>query len=219
MKTALLILALVSISWIGSAQLVPSTIPKTREVVLNAGDTIQKIHIFIANPSFKPNKRYFYSWYQKQRVLHTQGAWSGKLLEGRYEAFYPNHNLLEQGMYSRGYRAGMWKKWYPDGTLQEQTLWKHGLLHGTYQRFDANGQLIEQSHYRNGQLHGIQTTYTNGDPQKVRYKKGTLVVEKTTPPKKQPKKKQEKKERPKKKREKKEKKAPKTSKKESKTTE
>lgn len=193
MKTLLITVLLGCITWISHAQFVPNTIPKTREIVLNSGDTIQKIHIFITNPSFKANKHYFYNWYQKQRVLRTQGSWSGKLLEGQYEAFYPNHNLLEQGLYSRGYRIGEWKKWYSDGTLQEQSAWKHGLLHGTYWRFAPDGQLIEQSRYRAGQLHGAQTTYTDGTPQKVRYKKGVLVVkkEKIAPPPKHPKKKKQ----------------------------
>lgn len=178
MKTSLIALLVGLTSWVSKAQLPLNAIPNTREIVLNASDTIKKIHIFIANPTFRTNPRYFYSWYQKQQILHTQGAWSGKLLEGQYESFYPNHNLLEQGTYHRGYRIGIWKKWFPDGVLQEEIRWKHGLRHGQYQRFDTAGQLIEKGTYRYNQLHGMQITYANEVPTKVRYRKGNLVVKK-----------------------------------------
>lgn len=178
MKIFLITLLVGLTSRISKAQLSMNTIPQTREIVLNSGDTIQKLHIFITNPNFKTKTRCFYSWYQNQRVLHTQGAWSGKLLEGQYEAFYPNHNLLEQGTYHRGYQVGTWKKWYPDGTLQEEMRWKHGLRHGQYQRFDATGQLIEKGIYCRDQLHGMQIIHVNGELTKVCYKKGELMVKK-----------------------------------------
>lgn len=160
------------------AQKLPNKIPTTREIVLNAADTIQKIRIFIANPKVKIEENKFYTWYQKQLILHTQGAWSGKLLQGKYESFYPNHNLLEQGIYEKGWKVGLWKRWYADGTLKEQVSWKKGVRHGSFETFDANGQLTQKGRYKNGQLHGPFSTFVDGKETKVKYRKDKIVVKK-----------------------------------------
>jgi len=195
------------------AQRFSDAIPETREIVLNSADTIKKIRIFIANPKVKIEGNKFYAWYQKQIVLHTQGAWSGKLLQGKYESFYPNHNLLEQGIYDKGWRIGLWKQWYADGTLKEQIIWKNGLKHGTFESFDVNGQLKEKRKYKNGQLHGYTLTFLDGEETRVKYRKGEVLEKKSrsktkkkikvkketkTPKKKQSKSKKKKKRKPKK---------------------
>ena len=106
---------------------------ETREIILNNADTLHKIRILIKNPVFSPNQKKVYAWYQKQTLLETRGSWSGKLLHGRYEAFYPNNNLLSQGKYQNGYRIGIWQKWYPDGEIQEKVQWEDGLKHGYFE--------------------------------------------------------------------------------------
>jgi hypothetical protein len=158
------------------AQKFSTTLPETREVVLNAADTIKKIRIFIANPKVKIEGSKFYAWYQKQIVLHTQGAWSGKLLQGKYESFYPNHNLLEQGIYEKGWKVGLWKQWYANGTLKEQVVWKKGLKHGVFEAFDVSGQLVEKGTYRNGFLQGHFSTFENGAETKVKYRKDKVII-------------------------------------------
>jgi hypothetical protein len=160
------------------AQKFSDAIPETREIVLNAADTIKKIRIFIANPKVKIEGNKFYAWYQKQIVLHTQGAWSGKLLQGKYESFYPNHNLLEQGIYEKGWKVGLWKQWYADGTLKEQVLWKKGLKHGLFEAFDSRGQLTEKGLYKNGQLQGHFSTFVDGVETKVKYRKDKVIIKK-----------------------------------------
>jgi len=163
-----------------NAQKFSDAIPETREIVLNAADTIKKIRIFIANPKVKIKSNRLYAWYQKQIVLHTQGAWSGKLLQGKYESFYPNHNLLEQGTYEKGWKVGLWNQWHADGTLKEQVVWKKGLKHGTFEAFDTRGQLIEKGRYKNGRLQGHFSTFANGAETKVKYRKNKIIVKKPT---------------------------------------
>ena len=161
-----------------NAQNFSKAIPETREIVLNSADTIKKIRIFIANPKIKIKSNKFYAWYQKHVVLHTQGAWSGKLLQGKYESFYPNHNLLEQGSYEKGWKVGNWKTWYADGALKEQVIWKKGLRHGTFEAFDLNGQFKEKGRYKNGRLHGRFLNFLNGEATKVKYRKGKIIIKK-----------------------------------------
>lgn len=178
MKTLFITLILFCVIPQINAQKFSDAVLETREIVLNSADTIKKIKIFIVNPKVKIEENKFYAWYQKQLVLHTQGAWSGKLLQGKYESFYPNHNLLEQGIYEKGWKVGLWKKWYSNGTLKEQILWKKGLKHGHLELFAPNGQLIEKRTYKKGLLHGYFSTFENGEETKIKYRKGKLIVKK-----------------------------------------
>jgi hypothetical protein len=180
MKSLFLIFVLLYFITSINAQKFSDAIPETREIVLNAADTIKKIRIFIANPKVKIEDNKFYAWYQKQIVLYTQGAWSGKLLQGKYESFYPNHNLLEQGIYEKGWKVGLWKTWYTDGALKEQVLWKKGLKQGAFEAFAPNGQLVEKGMYKKNLLHGPFSTFANGEESKVKYRKGKIVVKKPT---------------------------------------
>lgn len=157
---------------------IPSAIPETREVVLNTIDTIKKIRIFIVNPTMRAAPNKFYAWYQKQVVLQTQGSWSGKLLQGNYEAFYPNHSLLEQGNYEKGIKIGLWKKWYSNGRLQQQYNWVNGLRHGTFKTYDVNGNLIEKGQYKKGKLHGSLFKTVDQKTTKERYRNGKLLLKK-----------------------------------------
>jgi len=151
--------------------------PTTREVVLNQSDTIYRVQIFIENPKVKINKSKFYSWFYKETLLHTEGSWSGKLLQGKYEVYYPNNNLFIQGKYKKGWKVGIWKKWYPDGTLMEQKSWKKGLVHGNFTQHTPKGNLSMRGKYLKGQMHGFIYIYDEeGNEKKLRYKKGTLIL-------------------------------------------
>lgn len=151
---------------------------ETREMVINYDDTITRIHIFVANPTIKPDAEMVYTWYQKQTVLQTRGSWSGKLLHGKYETFYPNHNLLEQGYYENGHRVGAWSRWYADGEIAERINWKKGIQHGTFEQYDDKGNMTRRGKYRKGFVHGTVHNYVEGQLEKERYKKGKLQLPK-----------------------------------------
>ena len=65
----------------------------------------------------KPSK--FYYWFKAQHVRATQGASSGRLLHGKFEAFYPDKQLAQQGSYKKGLKHGKWQYWYPDGSFKK----------------------------------------------------------------------------------------------------
>jgi len=77
-----------------------------------------------SNPSVKSNL--FYYWYEANEIHSTQGGFSGKLLNGTYNEYYPNKNLKEQGGFKKGLKTGTWKSWNKDGTLAEITKWQKG---------------------------------------------------------------------------------------------
>jgi hypothetical protein len=156
---------------------------QTREMVINKDDTITRVRIFVENPAIKADQERIYTWCQKQVILETRGSWAGKLLHGRYETFYPNHNLLEQGEYRNGYKIGEWSKWYPNGEIAERINWKNGLATGCFERYDDNGNLVEQGKYKEGQIHGLFISYEGGKRMKAHYRNG-IIKEKSLPSKK-----------------------------------
>lgn len=181
----LLALAGLLLSLVSQAQMPRYKPAETREIILYTADTIHKIRIFIENPEIKRvDQQKRYTWYQKEHVLSTVGAWSGKLLHGQASAYYANDNLLEQGSYDQGWKTGLWRRWYPDGSLQMRMEWKKGEPHGEFAKYDANGQLLQKGTFRKGQLHGkvlerknnqlTTTTYKKGKPQKNNTSKGEL---------------------------------------------
>ena len=152
--------------------------PLTREIIISRQDTITRVYIFVENPIFQPKKKRRYSWYQKQSVLNTRGAWSGKLLHGKYEVFYPNHNLLEQGVYHKGLRVGDWITWYASGEKKESIAWKQGQKHGVFERYNEEGEVIEKGKYCHNKRHGIVLVYEEDKWIKQRYKAGELIKKK-----------------------------------------
>jgi antitoxin component YwqK of YwqJK toxin-antitoxin module len=77
-------------------------------------------------PAIKSDR--FYYWYNDNSIHSSQGGFSGKLLNGLYEAYYLNHNLKEKGAFKKGLKNGIWKSWKEDGTLSQVANWKNGIL-------------------------------------------------------------------------------------------
>jgi len=79
-----------------------------------------------ALPKTKPSL--FYYWYSANLIHSTQGGFSGTLLNGQYNEYYLNKNLLEQGTFKNGLKDGAWKTWNEDGTLDKAATWKDGVI-------------------------------------------------------------------------------------------
>jgi len=104
-------------------------------------------YMFTVLDADKPGVRHhkqdkFYFWMKAQTVLATQGASSGQLLHGEFEAFYQNKQLARKGMFSKGLKNGQWKYWREDGTLEKSEHWSQGKLHGKQTFFDAEGSTV-----------------------------------------------------------------------------
>lgn len=89
----------------------------------------------------------FYFWFKSQRVLSTQGASSGQLLNGKFQVFYNSKQLFEKGIFHRGLKHGKWQYWRSDGTLLRTERWKNGTLRGKTLLYDTHGKLTETRKY------------------------------------------------------------------------
>lgn len=116
-----------------------------------------------------------YTWLKNQKVLTTQGGYSGKLLHGNYESFYPNKNLKEKGKFSYGLKNGTWLYWRKDGSIKKSEYWKKGQKEKDVILYDSSGVDSLIIPYKNDQMNGKVYEVFNKHKKHVQtYKKGIL---------------------------------------------
>ncbi len=155
-KINILIFAIVSIiSFRSFAQPDPS-IAKTRKVHLSNEDSAITTEALIRPKDIclKPDRDYF--WTYSGKILTTQGNYSGDLLHGMYQVFYPNKNLRLCGHFRYGLKEGLWQTWYDNGKLEQTEHYCQGLINGKQELFDHNGKVIKIVRYHKGRI--ISTT-------------------------------------------------------------
>ncbi len=96
--------------------------------------------------SYKKDR--FYYWYKAQHVIATQGASSGDLLHGGFEAYHDNKQLSKKGAFSKGLKSGEWLYWRQDGTLITAEHWKKGRLKGTETNYDKEGNVFQTTRHK-----------------------------------------------------------------------
>src|SRR3989338_6619662 len=111
---------------------------------------------------YQHHKRYH--WFTSQQVMSTEGASSGVLLHGSYEAFYGNKQLAIHGRFNKGLKSGEWMFWYEDGSISRLERWNNGRQQGEQISYAPNGEVEEvrrmrrwsRSVYSNDSLHEIR---------------------------------------------------------------
>lgn len=147
-------------------------------VTLNYSDTVYQFYAEKVPKKIKFRADKSYHWYVKDTILITQYGYDGKLLNGKFNIFYPNKNLMEQGQFKYGLKTGLWKSWHPSGLLKQTVNWADGLRHGSFEEFDPSGRKIRSGTYKNNLFTGQIIIYLQGGtPQQVYYKDGKIVVE------------------------------------------
>jgi antitoxin component YwqK of YwqJK toxin-antitoxin module len=124
----------------------------------------------------RPDRTYY--WYSANGIHTTQGGFSGKLLNGYYQAYYLNKNLKEEGFFSAGLKDGTWKNWKPDGSLTQLVNWKNGLRSGRFTLYNDSGQVSTSGHYKKNVMDGhISFNAGRDSARTVRYQNGKEVPE------------------------------------------
>jgi len=90
-----------------------------------------------------------YHWFRAQQLQVTVGGAAGRLLDGPYQAFHPDGQLLEAGTFKKGVKNGVWRTWRNNGDLASVVDWKNGRLHGDSTGY-AHGSVVRQTIYRRG---------------------------------------------------------------------
>lgn len=93
-----------------------------------------------------------YFWCKAQKIFDTQGGYSGKLIDGKFNKFYHSGQLAEQGFFKRGLKDGEWKIWHPNGLLKQVSTYKEGKINGRLVKFDEAGNVTAEQKYKRGKL-------------------------------------------------------------------
>ena len=143
---------------------------KQFNITVNFDDYTVKTQMLSYEKKLRTNNERVYLWYTSQRIVETYGGYDGKLLHGRYQAFYLNYQLKESGEIHYGLKRGKWKYWYPDGHLKEEIYWHDGVKSGQYLLYNEEGRLMAKGRFKKDRLDGSFNTYS---------KDGTVLEKKT----------------------------------------
>jgi hypothetical protein len=118
-----------------------------------------------------------YASFHNQALIHTRGAYGGKLLHGPYTEVYESTQRLKmKGDYYYGLKDGIWKEWYPQGELKRSVPWNKGIKNGTFTEYTPDGRKTRSGTYKNNELNGRLYVYEADTSYTRNYRKGQLVV-------------------------------------------
>lgn len=134
----------------------------TNRVIINNADTVFVFYTQKDKSKISDMRNRFYAWYSQGKILNTSAGFSGKLLHGNYEVFYPNKNLMVRGRYLKGLKSGLWIYWNSNGNKVKEENWKEGLKEGVCTYYDERtNKIVKQETYRKNELSYPQKQYMN----------------------------------------------------------
>ncbi len=146
-------------------------------VYVNYPEYTLKTDVSSKNTKINVKEDRTYYWYSSNKIMETEGGYSGKILNGFYTSFFLNGNLKEKGLFKKGLKKGEWITWYDNGKIKEINTWRQGLKAGHSKNFDVNGNMTEEAEYKNGKLNGTQTNYDGGKIiRKKMFKNGIEII-------------------------------------------
>lgn len=114
-----------------------------------------------SKPKLKSDRLYY--WFSGNVIHTTQGGFSGKLLNGKYDEYFPSKNLKEQGKFLKGLKNGVWRTWDENGTLNQEVMWKDGMKDGPFSLYDDKGIIKQSGTFSQNQLEGKILFYHGKD--------------------------------------------------------
>jgi antitoxin component YwqK of YwqJK toxin-antitoxin module len=126
-------------------------------------------------PKLKPDRLYY--WFSGNTIHTTQGGYSGKLLNGDYNEYFPGKNLKDQGKFKKGLKDGVWKTWDESGALTQEITWSDGMKEGPFSIYDERGEVKQSGTLRQNQLNGDILFYHGKDSVETKiYKAGVPLA-------------------------------------------
>lgn len=153
---------------------------KTAEFTVSKENEVIKFDAWVWKKPLRisPSTGKMYHWYKSNTIMSTNGGIDGKVLHGKYAAFYLNNNLKEKGRIKKGLKCGEWKAWYDNGNIKEIASWKKGSKTGGYALYSEDGKLLEKGKLKNGIRHGFIKSYAADTVSSlIRFKNGVPQLE------------------------------------------
>jgi hypothetical protein len=124
----------------------------------------------------KPYPSRWYYWYAHGSISHTQGGYSGHLLQGAYHSFYENGHPMESGNFSAGLKTRTWSAWNTDGVLKQTVTYRYGQRSGAFAVYGADGKIRQEGAYRDDMLEGRVEDHIKPDSTVVTwYRRGNVI--------------------------------------------
>ncbi|MBI1286284.1 MAG: hypothetical protein GC178_01785 [Flavobacteriales bacterium] len=140
----------------GFAQKDPSKV-KTQNITINSSEGKKQFRTTNdLTPNVRPKVSRWYYWYHPHELHVTAGNFSGRLLDGDYDSFYPDGSLKEKGEFKKGLKHGEWMMWYENGQLKEVAEFRKGEKHGDYTSYDPKGNVMIQGVFKRGTYAGLK---------------------------------------------------------------
>lgn len=102
-----------------------------------------KFKAYVIDKKIEAKEKKTYYWYFDNKIHHTKGGISGKVLHGNYEAYYPDGQLKAKGEFKDGLKQKTWKDFNEAGYLEYIVNYHDGDTAGKVEHLDANGELVE----------------------------------------------------------------------------
>lgn len=154
-------------------------IEQTSKVTTVEADHSVTAYVFPVKREPVINPDVIYYWFKAGRIHHTQGGYSGSLLNGHFSSFYLTKNLKEEGDFKKGVKSGFWRSWRENGVLERSAYYKKGLEHGRFMIYNDSGVVRQSGRMKDGKLHGNVKTYFSQDSvTNVFYRNGEVTVRK-----------------------------------------
>ena len=130
--------------------------PATRPVVINEKGIRTETNISLENEPRNTSGDCFYYWHRANKIMMTQGGYSGELLHGSYKSFYRSEQLKESGTFKVGLKHGKWTEWTENGYILKIVYWNKGIRHGETIDYDAKGEIKKVTIYANGKTINLE---------------------------------------------------------------
>ncbi|WP_153638560.1 toxin-antitoxin system YwqK family antitoxin [Prolixibacter sp. NT017] len=157
---------------------VPEITHRKISVVSGNGTVEANILIERNKKAAKGDPAKMYAGYYLSGIHYTQGMVVGHPLDGLYQKFDGDNQLMISGKYKDGLKDGLWRKWDKAGKLTESSTYRKGILDGE-RRIYFHGQPASIEQYKKGELDGKQITFVSNDSVRVeRYRNGEKIAKK-----------------------------------------
>ncbi len=106
-------------------------------------------YVALEHKKIKYNDTLYYYWYKSKKIMNTQGASSGDILNGSYKKYYISGQLAEAGNFKMGLKVGKWQTWDENGNLTSVYIYKKGIKNGRYHIYH-DGNSTQEGKYKKG---------------------------------------------------------------------
>jgi len=120
----------------------------SRQVIITFTDSVVYTYISLQKKeNIKISNTKTYYWFNASEIHSNKGGYSGTVLNGPYEVFNTNGNLIRKGTMKDGLLDGIWNYWNSKGQIIKTEEWNDGILEEMYS-YNSRGMQVSNPYIR-----------------------------------------------------------------------